>query len=684
MTGMGLLQRSFYGGILILVILAVRILWLDKLPKRTMPVLWGVALLRLLAPFSVPSACSVYSILRRIMGMTAPEQGLSEISVGREWEMISVVPQSVAENASAAHNSPVWGGVQSLMPEQRILAATPESWISVLPVIWCVGMVCLAVFFGAAYFRSLRSFRGAVPVEDERVRRWLDGHRAGRFVSVRRLPQIPAPLTYGCLRPVILLPDKVLEGDSRELEYILQHEYVHICHFDTALKLAMTAALCIHWFNPLVWAMTGLLSRDIELACDEGVLHRFGERARVGYAMALIGMEEKKRRPMPIYNGFSKNATEERINLIMRYQKIKYATAVAATALVVVVAVVFATSAKKAEAMVNTEEMGEPSAAGNPAEDSMGTEFEDIPLDPPKAGWSGTDRGENLSSIAGNGLQPDDQAFALGSEDESDGVAGGASSSGASNYALRYDVEGMPEEVPATLYEGTGYRLLVPKDWSGYAPDAWKWDVNELVQFWVSDFGGNTREQAIAKLEEQGYVGTEESGVLKMESDGRRFFAQIRTNGSLSTMCVNYAYPAEPEYEEGIGSLLSAMARYFAMLPIDGEESLSEDGAQLRLLAETFWKAYLAGESENLRQCLSEDYSGSVDTFPDGQDGHVREEAMLQAVKGWNVEEKAVGEDCEIWLEFRPAASADTLEYLTLHAVKRQEGWKIDSYGLER
>ena len=65
MTDMELVQRSLQGGILILVILAIRVLWLDRLPKRTFPVLWGVVLVRLLAPFSVPSAVSVYSFLQR-------------------------------------------------------------------------------------------------------------------------------------------------------------------------------------------------------------------------------------------------------------------------------------------------------------------------------------------------------------------------------------------------------------------------------------------------------------------------------------------------------------------------------------------------------------------------------------------------------------------------------------------
>lgn len=47
-----------------------------------------------------------------------------------------------------------------------------------------------------------------------------------------------------------------------------------------AVKFAMAAALCMHWFNPLVWLMACLLNRDVEPACGEGVLHRFGKQAQ--------------------------------------------------------------------------------------------------------------------------------------------------------------------------------------------------------------------------------------------------------------------------------------------------------------------------------------------------------------------------------------------------------------------
>lgn len=65
---MSLLQMSLAGGVMILVITVIRALAMDHVPKRTFPVLWGIALFRLLIPLSLPSALSIYSLLKRTPG----------------------------------------------------------------------------------------------------------------------------------------------------------------------------------------------------------------------------------------------------------------------------------------------------------------------------------------------------------------------------------------------------------------------------------------------------------------------------------------------------------------------------------------------------------------------------------------------------------------------------------------
>lgn len=646
MMGMDLVQRSIYGGILILIILAVRVLLLDKLPKRTFPVLWGIALLRLLVPFSVASVFSVYTLL-----------GLGRQEAARNQEAYVVSGETAADLLSDRDSGqhPAWG--QTPARRQETVVAEAENKTKILSAVWCAGALVCGMFFLRSYVRSLGRFRKAVPVESEQVLQRMERHRRGRPVLVRQAQGISTPLTYGCFRPVILLPQKALEEKGRELEYILEHEYVHICYCDALMKLVMVAALCVHWFNPLVWMMALLLNRDIELACDAGVLKRFGEQARAEYAMALIGLEEKKIGLVPLFNGFGRNAIEERINLIMKYRKPGYTVVAAAAALVAAVAVGFATSAEQVRATENPWQ--ESAGYGEEARDGRGS-------------------GENLTTAdaGAGGLNAAGAEAALPSNVPENPAAQG--------YTLLYTQEGMPQEEPADLYRGAGYCLLVPaQGWISGGQDTWAWQENEAVRFWVTDWSGNTWEQAAARLEEDGYARTEDEGAFQKESDGSLFFAKLHRSG-IRIMSIHYTYPAEAEYIEGFGVYLGAVAKHFVLLPEEGGQTLSEDGKQQLQLAGAFWDVYLTGDEETLRQYLAEGYSGTVEVFPEGRDGHVAREAEARGVKGMDTEERKLGDKCVVWVEFYPAAEADSLEYLEIELIKEEDGWKANAYGLER
>lgn len=654
----GLIQRSFCGAVMILVIVAVRILWLDKLPKRTLTVLWSLVLVRLLVPFSFSSVFSLYTFLQ-----TAQSRSVSDQYAGEMWEGVTFTG-----------NPPAWTMVQELALGQPGAPADKGGGMPILPAIWCAGAVVLMVFFAAAYFRSLRRFREALPVEDGQVLQWLDDCRGGRKgltrrISVRQSDAILAPLTYGCLRPVILLPRRALEDSGRELKYILQHEFVHIRHCDAVLKLAMVAALCIHWFNPLVWIMCGLTNRDIELACDEGVLRRFGEEARAGYAMTLIGMEEK-RVLLPLYNGFSKNAIEERVSLIMKYKKIKNVAVMASLMLVASMALVFATSAETAKAKEDPAQ-GPDGAWGAEPDGDAG---DGLPMDPPLR-----------ESQEANGDQ-DMTAVDLGAPGESevmeDRSAAEESATGADGGRISYMQEGILQEEPAYLYRGEGFCLLIPEEgWKTDESNGWMYELNERVRFWVTDYRGNTGEQVREILEAEGYARTEQDGILTKEYDGMLLTARLGGSGD-GIMTFHYVYPAEPEYEEGFGIVLSAIAANFIVLS-EEKPSLSSDRWQLERMALAFWEAYLTGETAELAQYLAADYAGDVETFPDGQDGHAAAEVELVTLKGLDIGETEVGDTVEIWAEFRPGARADYLENLSISAVKEQDGWKVSGYGLE-
>lgn len=321
---MTIVEMSLSACVPIVAIVMIRALALHKLPKKTFLVLWGVVICRLLVPLSVPSRFSIYTGVDYLKKMFAQDSGTS-ISVG-----VADIPQM----------NPVSGGVGQVM-KVIVPAVASRSWLELL---WLGVMGACALFFIVAYIRCRREFRMSLPVEHEIATRWLQEHPLRRPVAIRMNERIKAPLTYGIIRPVILFPKKTDWTDETQLQYVLAHEFTHIRQFDTLKKLVLTAALCVHWFNPLVWVMVVLANRDMELACDEAVVRSFGETTKSAYALTLIGLEEKKGRLFPLATHFSKNAIEERIVSIMKIKKTSLAGMVLALALVAGTTTVFATT----------------------------------------------------------------------------------------------------------------------------------------------------------------------------------------------------------------------------------------------------------------------------------------------------------------------------------------------------
>ena len=289
---MTLLEMTFSGGLMILLITVIRALTIDRLPKQTFLVLWGAALLRLLAPFSMPDQFGLFSLLERgAYAVNAPA------AVTHNKELANTARQSA-------------GSVQGV-----------SGSISPWTALWLLGLGLSIFFFIAAYVRHFRRFRSARAVDNAFVGGWLASHPLRRAISVRESSNVTAPLTYGILRPVILLPTGLDWEDTATLNYAFTHEYTHIRRFDALLRLLLMAALCVHWFNPLVWVMYILALRDIELSCDEAVVRRFGFESRRAYALALLKMEETRQRFNVFVSSFSKNAAEERVRAILKCRR---------------------------------------------------------------------------------------------------------------------------------------------------------------------------------------------------------------------------------------------------------------------------------------------------------------------------------------------------------------------------
>ena len=320
---MDLAAMTIQGGALIGAILLLRVLGRYRLPAWTFRILWGVALARLLIPAALPFPWNVYTALERLL---APAE----------------TGQAVSIPSQTAAPSP---GLPALSPEP-VPAVEPAAGLEIpwLTLLWLAGAVLLAAVFLAGYRRGLRRFRTALPFRHPAVEVWRRRHPRLEGVPVRTCAYISSPLTYGLFRPVILLPPGLEEDSGEELGYVLLHEGAHILNRDAWWKLLLAAALCVHWFNPLVWCMYLCANRDLERCCDEQVVRACGLDARGAYALTLLKWEERRGGFRSLSSGLGAPELKERVTSIMKLRKPSAAALALAAVLVLGTTVAFATS----------------------------------------------------------------------------------------------------------------------------------------------------------------------------------------------------------------------------------------------------------------------------------------------------------------------------------------------------
>ncbi|MDE7219888.1 MAG: peptidoglycan DD-metalloendopeptidase family protein [Oscillospiraceae bacterium] len=331
LTALG--QASLSAAVMILAVMILRLRFQDRTPRRAFCLLWDLVLVRLLMPVDIPSPVSIRRWLPELA--TAPAtvhavhpQAVSLMDGTALVREVYVTP--LAEDAACTLSSS--------------LPALPRpDWNAVLLCLWLGAALLLAGGFLWSHLRSRRIYASSLPCRDGFVLDWLAAHPLRRPVQARVSDRVAAPLTYGVLYPVILLPSGMDWRDRETLSCVLAHEHTHIRRFDPLRKVFLAAALCLHWFNPMAWAMYVLANRDMELSCDEAVLRSGADRER--YALALLNLEERRGRWSPSGSHFSGHALEERIKAIMKRKHISITALIAVLVVMSITTTVFASAA---------------------------------------------------------------------------------------------------------------------------------------------------------------------------------------------------------------------------------------------------------------------------------------------------------------------------------------------------
>ncbi|MCL2496063.1 MAG: DUF6273 domain-containing protein, partial [Clostridiales bacterium] len=99
--------------------------------------------------------------------------------------------------------------------------------------------------------------------------------------------------------------------------------------------------LCIHWFNPLVWAAFLLMGVDMEMSCDEHVLQEKDGATKKDYSLSLLSLATERRIICGSPLAFGEGGVKARIKNVLTFRKPSRLIIIAAAALVAVLSIGF-------------------------------------------------------------------------------------------------------------------------------------------------------------------------------------------------------------------------------------------------------------------------------------------------------------------------------------------------------
>ena len=289
---------------LIAVVLLVRAIFKNRVPKRMLYALWLVVLLKLCLPGTLVS-------LPVLPAEDAAAPAQSAELPAQTTPVIQQPAQTVTQPQAPAQQ-PVFPVQETAKPAAKLLTTA-----QILQIVWFSGSALLGLWlFGAWAVFTIRLHRD---------RRFL-GKRGGTCIYVSGA--VKSPCLAGLI-PAVYLTQDVLQTDEAEL--IVRHELTHLHHLDFLWSLCRTIAVIVYWWNPLIWLAAICSKRDAELACDEAVAAKLPECERLAYARAILAQAPRKASALSLAGP----SVKERILFLTKKQRTSVLCVVLALLLVV-------------------------------------------------------------------------------------------------------------------------------------------------------------------------------------------------------------------------------------------------------------------------------------------------------------------------------------------------------------
>jgi len=185
---------------------------------------------------------------------------------------------------------------RSDQPRLEYPAHGPFNWRLLLLALWAAGIAAGLTQMLIAYRVMSRLRSRATPSPDCQLANQLAAQLGvSTTVNVIEASDGSIPMTWGILRPVILMPGHASAWSEDQRRMVLLHELAHVRRGDLLTHLAARLALLLHWWNPLAWIAWREFVKERERATDDLVLEQ-GARAS-DYAAHLLDVARSVQPP---------------------------------------------------------------------------------------------------------------------------------------------------------------------------------------------------------------------------------------------------------------------------------------------------------------------------------------------------------------------------------------------------
>lgn len=294
-------NMSLAAAVVILAVILLRII-LKRAPKIFSYLLWTAVIFRLLCPFTLVLP---FAPLRSDMVSFENFRNADTIEIPQAAD----ITEQITETAETTNYTN-----ENIFPTENIIEEIPDDteipekeekpftfdMLLCASIVWLFGVIAMTLWGMISYVRLEKNLKNSECLRE----------------NIYITKAVNNAFIMGFFRTKIFIPADISE---KEREFIIIHEKTHLRRGDHLAKLIMYIALCVHWFDPLVWLSFALFEKDMEMSCDEAAAKNFSREEKADYSQALLNVSAK--RAAAFTACFGESGAKSRIKNILSFKK---------------------------------------------------------------------------------------------------------------------------------------------------------------------------------------------------------------------------------------------------------------------------------------------------------------------------------------------------------------------------